>query len=315
MSIKHRFSHFIQDRGGNFAMISALIAVPLLYAAGSAVDLSAAYNERTNMQGIADSAALAGGATYDGTNTSDAIAKAKNFLKGNVSKLPSGATYDVSMNGSTVQVTINGKYANQFMQVAGVSTLNLAVGSQAIAPEKPKTVDFEPTKAQGYYYKKVTIRVVRPNTTAEVVVGTVTYQPNTHANSGQGTMTVDPANVIDLGKYSKLVLQMDIKNDGCPTGYKAIVDGDKVSCDKTGKLAYANYNLTLRTDNPDTTNYLFVEGKQLAQGVTSPLEDILVCGKTSNHAWEDGGGWERQDFFYTVTTTCAPDGQFVRLSK
>ncbi|WP_368516919.1 hypothetical protein [Rhizobium sp.] len=50
------------------------------------------------------------------------------------------------------------------------------------------------------------------------MVGTVTYQPTTHNNDGQGTMTAVPSGPITLGQYTKLVLQMDVKDDGCPLG-------------------------------------------------------------------------------------------------
>lgn len=310
------FKRFAGDRSGNFAMMTALVMVPLLLAGGSVVDFSAAYTQKTNMQGIADAAALAGGAVYDGSNSAAAIAKAEAFLKGYKDKLPSGATYTVTMTGQNVDVSINGLSQNTFMQLAGKPTLDIGVASQAIAPMKPKTVKFTPTKIQGWFWKRVTIRVVRPNTDKEVIVGTVTYQPTTHDNGGQGTWTVTPSGTLDLGKYSKLALQMDIKEDGCDVGQKAtITRNDDVVCNKNTGSQYTKYNKILRTDNPDTSYYLFVGGKQLPKGITSPLDDILVCDKTSNHAWEDGGDFDRQDFFYTATTTCAPDGQFVRLTK
>ncbi|MBW9086704.1 pilus assembly protein [Rhizobium wenxiniae] len=312
MAILKRFA---DDRGGNFGIMTALIMVPLLLAGGSVLDVSTAYTQRTNMQGIADAAALAGGAVYDGTNSAAAIAKAEAFLKGYKAKLPTGATYSVTMTGQNVNVSIEGKSANSVMQLAGISNIDVGVTSQAIAPLKPKTINFTPTQAQGWYWKKVTIRVVRPNSTKEETIGTVTYQPVTRDDGGQGTMTVSPSGVLNLGKYTKLVLQMDIKNDSCPTGERLYLSGSNVYCYKTDLAQYAKYDLTLRTDNPDTSHYLFVEGKQLPKGVTSPLDDILICGKTSNHAWEDGGGFSRQDFFYTVATTCAPDGEFVRLTK
>lgn len=311
------FKRFADDRSGNFGMMTAIIMIPLLLAGGSVIDVSTAYVQKNNMQGIADAAALAGGAVYDGTNNAAAIAKAQAFLKGYKDSLPSDATYTVSMTGQNVDVAINGTSSNTFMQLAGISNMKVGVTSQSVAPMKPKTVTFEPTQAQGYWWKKVTIRVVRPNTSSEVVLGTVVYQPTTQKNGGQGDMTVTPKGKIDLGKYSKLVLQMDIKKDGCGTGYAATVDNrtKSVTCNLDTSYKNSKYDTVLRTDNPDTTDYLYVEGKQLPKGVTSPLDVILVCDKESHHAWEDGGGPERQDFFYTAITTCAPDGQFVRLTK
>ncbi len=143
----------------------------------------------------------------------------------------------------------------------------------------------------------------------------MTYQPATHDNNEHGSMVVLPSETLNLGKYSKLVLQMDIKNDGCGLGYKAKVTGSAVTCGADTSAFSNKYDLTLRTDNPQTSQYLFVDGVQLPKGVESPSGEILECDKTLNHAWEDGGGWERQDFFYTAKSVCAPDGQFVRLTK
>jgi hypothetical protein len=74
--------------------------------------------------------------------------------------------------------------------------------------------------------------------------------------------------------------------------------------------------LTLRTDNPATSNYLFVDGQRLPLNTTMPIQNYFGCQKTQSHAWEDGGGWDRQDFFYTITSECtSADGDFVRLTQ
>jgi hypothetical protein len=267
------------------------------------------------MQQIADSASLAGGQVYDGTNSAAAITAANDFLKGYNSKLPPGTSFNVTFSGQTVKVDLSGTSNPAFMKIAGINQVPLQVTASALAPLKPKTVIFKPTKSQGWYYKKVSIMVVRPKSTAEEVVGTVTYQPTTHEDGGQGGTTVSPSDTMELGKYSALILKMEIKEDGCPLKKAVKMKGQSVTCEDSSTLANSKYNLTLRTDNPDQSYYLFVDGKQLPKGVTTPLDGILVCDKTSNHAWEDGGGFERQDFFYTAKTTCAPDGQFVRLTQ
>jgi Flp pilus assembly protein TadG len=308
-------SRLLQDRGGNFAILTGLLAVPLLLAAGLAIDYSMAAVERTNMQEIADGAALAGGKIFDGSNFSDAQAAAQSFIQGYGDKLPKDVAFNITSSGQTIQVTMNGSVATTLMQIGNINASQIGVAAAATSPLKPEKITFTPTKAQGWYYKKVSIRVVREGSPDEVVLGTVTYQPTTHNDSGQGTMTVSPSNTIDLGKYTKLVLQMDIKNDGCGIGYHATISGSDVKCNTSTAAVDKTYNLTLRTDNPQTTNYLFVDGVQLPQGVTQPLEAFLGCSKTQSHAWEDGGGWERQDFFYTVTSQCTPDGQYVRLTQ
>jgi Flp pilus assembly protein TadG len=316
-SFKHsKLAELVNDRSGNFAMMTGLLAVPLLLAAGMAVDYSMAASERTNLQQIADGAALAGGKIFDGTNLSDATAVANAFITSYSSKMPKDVAFNITANGRILQVSITGTAATSLMNVGGFSSTKVGVTSAAISPLKPEKVTFTPTKAQGYWYKQVSVRVVREGSTAESVLATVEYTTTTHSNSGMGTMVVKPSSQIDLGKYTKLVLQMDIKKDGCPLKQRAVVNGNDVKCVNDSAQTYNKYDATMRTDNPQTTNYLFVDGKQLQQGVTQPLEAYFGCSKPQSHAWEDGGGWDRQDFFYTVSSECtAADGEYVRLTQ
>lgn len=314
---------FIGDRGGNFGIMTAIIAIPLMLGAGLAVDFSVARVEKTNLQQIADGAALAGAKIFDGTNLADAKTAAQDYVKA----YGSAIAFDATADGRTLKVTLNDQVDTAFMKIANINTVDVGVASAAISPEKPTKVLFKPTKAQGYWYKKISIMVVRPGSTAEQVLGTIIYQPTTLNDSGQGTMTVDPSSgEIDLGKYTKLILKMEIKDDYCGTGYSGSVSNNskkKVTCtavdEKTNKTLWQQksvYTSTLRTDNPDQINYLFVDGTQLKKGATYPLESYFGCGKTQSHAWEDGGGWERQDFFYTVSAVCGgAEGDFVRLTQ
>jgi hypothetical protein len=315
MQVGRRILQLIEDRQGNFGMITALLATPVLLACGAAVDISNALLERTHMQDAADAAALAGGSVYDGTNPAEAKSLAEEYIAGYSERLPPGTQFEVTIDGQTVKVSVSGAVDNAFMQLAGIETTPISVASVALSPMKPKSLKLTPTKAQGYYYKKVSILVVRPGSAAEQVVGTVTYQPETQEDGGQGTMTVQPSGTFELGEYTQLILQMDIKNDGCALDRRAHVANRKIKCTPSKAATDRKYDLTLRTDEPETTHYLFVDGKQLPKGVTSPLASILDCGKTSDHAWEDGGGWPRQDFFYTAVSHCAPNGNYVRLAE
>jgi Flp pilus assembly protein TadG len=250
-----------RDRGGNFGIMTALLMVPLSIAAGLAVDYSTSMNEQGHLQEIADGAALAGGKIFDGTNLADAQTVAKAFVNAYASSIPKDTTAQITANGRTLQVSLGGSVATSLMQLANVNSVSIGAMAAATAPEKPQKVTLTPTKAQGYYYKVISIIVVRPGTTKEVVLATITYQPNTHNNSGQGPMVQLPGGEIDLGQYTKLVLQMDIKNDGCPIGQAASVSSkNEVSCSTSSTQANSKYNLTLRTDNPATSNYLFVDG-------------------------------------------------------
>jgi Flp pilus assembly protein TadG len=306
-----------RDRGGNFGIMTALLMVPLSLAAGMAVDYSTSMNEQGHLQEIADGAALAGGKVFDGTNLADAKVAAQAFVNAYASSIPKDTKATITASGRTLQVSLGGSVPTSLMQIANVNSVSIGASAAATAPEKPQKVTLTPTKSQGYYFKVISIIVVRPGTTKEVVLATITYQPNTHNDSGQGPMVQDPGGVIDLGQYTKLVLQMDIKNDGCPLGKTASVSSkNEVTCSTSTTNADSKYNLTLRTDNPATSNYLFVDGQRLPLNTTMPIQNYFGCQKTQSHAWEDGGGWDRQDFFYTISSTCtSADGDFVRLTQ
>ncbi len=324
-SLKASFAGLLKDRGGNFAMVTALIATPLLLAGGVAVDYSNASTQRTNLQQIADATALEGGKVFDGTNLAAATTTAQAFLKGYSSQMPGNVTSTMTADGRTFKVALNASVDTSLMKIANYNSISIGANAAAISPMKPQKITLTPTNAQGFWYKVVSIIVVRPDTTDEVVLGTYTYQPTTQNDSGQGTKVMSPSGAIDLGKYTKLVLKMDIKTDGCPLGAYATVNSKKdVTCNvipakdknKSQYSGYFSYNNTLRTDNPATSNYLFVDGKQMPQGINFPLEKYFGCAKPQSHAWEDGGGWDRQDIFYTISSDCtATDSNYVRLTQ
>jgi Flp pilus assembly protein TadG len=329
-ALKTKLSSLWADRGGNFAMMTAALITPLLIVAGVAVDYSYAASQRTHLQEIADATALEGGKIFDGTNLAKATTTAQAFLKGYSAQMPANITSSMTADGRTFKVALSASVATSLMKVANVNSVAIGASAAAIAPIKPTKITFTPTQAQGYWYKKISIMVIRPGSTAETTLGTIVYQPTTLNNSGQGTMTVTPSSgVITLGDYTKLVLKMEIKTDYCPTGYAGSVSSNSkqtVTCtlvDAVYKALYPStwlqktvYNNTLRTDNPDQMDSLYVDGKQLKKGTAYPLESYFGCAAKQSHAWEDGGGADRQDFFYTVTSDCSgSDGNYVRLTQ
>ncbi|KQS89669.1 MULTISPECIES: TadE/TadG family type IV pilus assembly protein [unclassified Rhizobium] len=316
----------LADRSGNFAIMTAIALPVVIVAAGSAVDYTVATTEKTRLQEVADSAVLAGGAVFDGTNFAAAEAVTVHYIKGQVNTatdeeitedkaLANKVKYKVTASDKTLKVVLQKSVPTSLMQIANIDTVDVGVTASALSPMKPEKITFTPTKAQGWYFKKISVLVLRKGATTEELLGTVIYQPTTQTNGGQGTYVANPAGTIDLGKYTNLALRMDIKNDGCDIGYKATVKNSAVSCAKNNGASYKSYNAVLRTDDPNTSNHLFVDGKQVPVGVKASLEKYFGCAKKQEHAWEDGGGWDRQDFFYTVTATCGADGSFVRLTK
>ncbi len=62
---------------------------------------------------------------------------------------------------------MTGAVPTNLMRIVDINGFDIGVNSQATAPAKPDIVTITPTQVQGWYYKVITIRVVRPNATAE----------------------------------------------------------------------------------------------------------------------------------------------------
>ncbi len=295
--------------------------VPILGVTGLAVDYSVATNERAVLQDAADTAALAGASVFTGANAQAAEDLARAYLKADLGDKASTVTIDFKAANQKVSVTLGGQINTTFMRVLNQDKTDIAVNATALAPLlKPSSAKITIDQVTGYWFKKVSIIVERNG--KEIVVGTIKYTATDHSlyggrGGGKTNPDIDVPVTFDLGDYKNLYLKMEIKTDGCDIGYRNnSSDSRYVNCVATNKSAYANYNSTLTTDNEDTVNHLFVDGKQLPAGSEPPLKDLMNCdNKTHSHAWEDGGGWAAQDFFYKIIAACkSVDGENVRLT-
>lgn len=107
------------------------------------------------------------------------------------------------------------------------------------------------------------------------------------------TCTITPATgegaVIDVSDMAILYLEMNVPS--APTPKPKI----------------------MRTDDPVTSNRLYIEGVEVATGVPVDIFSVVPCGMESSQAWEDGGTNvptlaankdKDADFFYSVTGRC-----------
>lgn len=314
-----RIRDFLRDRSGATAVTFTLLLVPIMGMTGLAVDYSRASNDRSRLQNAADAAALAGASIFTGANSAAAEARARAYLQANLGDEANAVTVNFSASKQNVSVTIGGQTKTLFMHLLNQDKVDIAVNATALAPLKPSEAIIDIDKVYGWYFKKVSIVVVRPGGTTEDTVGTVTYTAKDHSyenGRGNGTIVKVPATgSIKLGEYEKLFLKMDIKFDGCDIGYYNSSNTSIVKCKASSDNAYKKYNKTLKSSDPATVNHLFVNGTQLPLGSTPPLDVLFDCSEKQYHAWEDGGGFAKQDFFYYITAACkSVDGENVRLT-
>jgi Flp pilus assembly protein TadG len=314
-----KIKDFLKNTSGATALTFGIVIVPIMGMMGLAVDYTLASTEKSNLQNAADSAALAGASVFTGSNSQAAEDRARAFLRANLGDKANSVNISFSAKDQKVTVNIGGETNTLFMHLLNQDTVKIGVTSTALAPLKPTSASITVGDVYGWYFKRVTIVGVTPTGT-EKALGTVVYSPYDHkGGNGRGTGNTVPnknqMTTINLDGYEDLYLKMDVKEDGCDLGYRNVDKNARyVSCtvDKSQKT----YNATLKTNDKDQVDHLFVDGKQLPKGTIPDILKILSCTGTHQHAWEDGGGWDLQDFFYTVVTTCkAVDGENVRLTN
>lgn len=322
-----KIRNFLKDRRGATAVTFGLMLVPILGMTGLAVDYTRASSDRSRLQNAADSAALAGASVFTGANVQAAQDRATAYLRANLGAEADNVTMSFSADNQLVNVGIRGETNSLFMQILNKDKVDIGVNAQALAPLKPTSAEIDIGEVYGHWAKKVSIIVVRPGSTKEVVLGTVTYEASDLEAEdwrGIGKTTMVPENgKITLGEYKELYLRMDVKKGPCDVGrYDSNTSSRYVTCSPSSLDKYKNYDSTYRTDDETQVHHLFVGDtattlKQLPEGSDPPLDKLLNCDQQWHfHGWEDGGGWPKQDFFYKIKSACnAVDGEHVRLTQ
>ena len=108
--IRRGLQRFARDRRGGVAILFGIAAVMLLFFAGAGVDLARSMNQKAQIQGAADAAALAGAGTYTSAATLVAATAAAN------------------------------NYMNQFKTTSGLSALTFTVTPGTVASSGSVTI-------------------------------------------------------------------------------------------------------------------------------------------------------------------------------
>jgi Flp pilus assembly protein TadG len=124
---------FTADCKGNTAVMFALAFLPLMIAAGAAIDMVQTNQTLTVLQGAADAAAIAGGNTASKSD-SEMQSIVEDYMKANhaVAALDMVDKIESSLDAKsrTFTVTITGKRKTTLMNLAGIDTMDLNASSQ-----------------------------------------------------------------------------------------------------------------------------------------------------------------------------------------
>jgi Putative Flp pilus-assembly TadE/G-like len=128
------FKLFKRNTAGNVGVVMALTAVPLLIAAGSAIDMVHANNAQTALQAEVDAAALAGG-TSKLTGHGPLSSLVRKYVKAN--QAAASAEFDNSdISFGTLPVSgnfyvkVDAKMTTSFLSLVGIPTLDIGAYSE-----------------------------------------------------------------------------------------------------------------------------------------------------------------------------------------
>ena len=120
----------VRQSGGNVTMMFAIAAVPLLLAAGSAIDYVRSARAQTELQSAADGAALAI-ATASTTVHSEQKQIGVSYFDANFKDTEmAGVQPKIAIAGGVITVSVSYKYPTSFMALAGIDTIDIGASSE-----------------------------------------------------------------------------------------------------------------------------------------------------------------------------------------
>jgi len=125
---------FLKNQDGNFAMIFALVSLPIMLGVGAAMDYSGVSREQGRLQNTLDAAILAVGTDFNTMKKSEIRALMKDYLKSNLPPNEYRQIKKLNINldkrKNSLTATAKGKSDTSFMMLAGIDKLEYDAASQ-----------------------------------------------------------------------------------------------------------------------------------------------------------------------------------------
>ena len=318
---------FLRSTSGSLVPVFIIALVPLALAVGFSVDYTSAVQTRGNMQNALDAAILSITTMPTGTalaarQTALEQAFANNGGQG-TAKLDS---FDVAADGTaTARASASYPMPTNFMQIARIDTVQVAVGSAVRKRPALVQTTFKVTKVSGYWGKTMTLYGTKFGATTAKPLMTITYTyGNTGDPKGYGTTLVNTITnsggadvTTTVQKQVCVVGTTKSLQKSLPAGTAIQTDssGTKYGCVDTmypanGSGAVVDVSLMsslylqmdvpsgspkiLKSNDPATSNRLYIGTSptvmpEIATGQTVDIFTAVPCGQPGYQAWEDGG--------------------------
>ncbi|MER9416144.1 pilus assembly protein [Mesorhizobium sp. M0306] len=337
---------FLRSVSGSFAPLLAILLIPMVAALGFSIDYTSAVSTRASMQNALDAASLSITTLATTTSLADRQVSLQDFYLANggqgTAKLDS---FVVATDGAaSIKASAGFAMPTAFMQIARINTVQVGVASAVTKRPALTEATFKIDKVSGWWDKTMTLYGTKFGETNANKLMKIVYVHNRFGDpKGYGTSSVYTIDGTTETLVQKQVCTTTtvISFYGLPTGTITQISGIRkyaTTCVNTGVGAVVNVtdmdNLslemkipnpnpglgggylpsgtkeTLRSDDPATSDRLFIDKVKTPANTTVDIFTAVPCGITGSQAWEDGGSLTNNtiddaDFSYFVTGKCA----------
>lgn len=280
-ALRRKFHRLVRSDAGNMTMIAALSSIPVIAAAGMAVDYARISRVHDKMQLISDGAALAavGARNLSGTTdqkSAQRVAIAKNYLTNGLATLTDVyvvGTPSVTSVGTAVNITATAKVKGSFMNVLNGYNVSAQIANSAGAAGGKVygiTVNSQASYKDGASVLCILVlnetdsQSLQIQGTADIYAPTCAVWANSNSNSGiyeNGVATLTAEKICVRGYYAGTAYYPDMPKYGatdCPkyadplatkfgtdytAAYAAALASGPITCANTGtKCRYDGYS-------------------------------------------------------------------------
>lgn len=318
-------SGFARSQDGNFAVVMALSAVPLLLGAGMAVDYSRATNNRAAMQNALDAATLAVLSLPENATKAEREKKVQDvYVAGGGVGTTKLDSFDIdNLGAATASASATYDAPTTLMKLASINKVAIAVGAAASKPPQLVEATFKLDTASGYWSKTMLLfgkQYGKKDTDPDEKLMQIDY---TYAGKGgpkgYGTTTAYTVKKDAQGNEVKTKVQEEVCTtaivDSFTTGYNGKIIQEKSGNTKYETKCVTTYyegtkgavidvsqmnnlylrmdvkdtNKTFKSDDPTTSEHLYLDGVEVPKKQKVDIFSVVPCGQESSQAWEDGG--------------------------
>jgi hypothetical protein len=330
MSIYRKWlSRFRAAEDGNMMVAFALLCVPLLIAVGLATDYSSGTNTRSSMQNALDAASFA---AINLPKTSALGLRTKTLQDVYAANGGLGTARivgDVTIVDGIASLKAEAKYdmPTTFMRLANRDKVVIATTSTVSKHDKLTSAKFKLVAVTGWWDKNVTLFGRKEGETTYKPLVSMVYTYNGLGGVGVGTTTMNKISGSTTTPVFRISCAGVLVLSAC-TSTKLVGDGTAeadlesmddaylqmvVSASKSDAISLLNQinpPRTIRSNDPNLANRLFVEGERQPNGSAVNIQRAVGCGDWAEQRWEDGGNsgssvtWANADFRYEVSGKC-----------